>query len=392
MNREGQQPMQSARLDPGAVAMIAPLSVPSGWFEWQQRAGQHQPEVPPRVGPVLIRICDPKGMPVQGAEVSFLSAFDLCCDFAVTDRQGRAVLTSGQSVGSETDAIVVEAEGFAPLLLPSPDLVAFDSAHPVTNTLVVKPLAGPVVDAPCWGIEAMQIDRASISMPLGTRRPRIGVIMAQTPGAHLARKAVDHIAIDQIIQRVCPEAQTFHATLSASPTVDETIAALGILAAQNVDLIVLNALPSKFSARLECCLGKLMERGILVLSPAPARGHRAGVWSGAAPVLCVAALGGRETKMRPCATATSTRVDLVAPGIGIRINNTLRSAGPLAAAHAAGFLLCLMQAEGLLVGRKSKATADAALQALGRWLLPVGTGARMPVWGGQDFLETADCP
>lgn len=374
--------------------MIVPGTLPAGRQEWRDTQGKAGPgkslaAVPPMRGhQVLIRVADEDGRPVAGAEVSALSDHDLHDDCAVTDAQGHAVLTVAES---GTGALLVEASGFAPLLLPGPAIVPLLPAGPVANTVTLQPFlgrgAGSVVDAPCWGVAAMQIDHATLPMPLGTRRACVGILGAAEPAAASGTISPDMQAMGQVIDRICADTDTVFQVLPAFPTLSQTLRGLADLAEAGADLILLGVLPPEISPALEACIGQLRQDGILVLSPAPESCHGAGCWSRTAPVLCVGSLRRKLRDIGPCACPATARIDLLAPGAGIRIGASLRSGTMLAAAHAAGFLVCLMQAEGLLVGRRQGTAADTLLHRLDRWIRPMAAGAGMPVWGGQDFYE-----
>lgn len=374
------------------MRMTVPATVPAGlqeWRDWPAPLATFPVQRPWRR--VLIRVMDADGAPVPGAEVSFLGDHDLHGDSARADAQGNAVLTVAPS---PADALLVEASGYAPFLQPAPDLTCLLPARPVANTVTLQPLQGrgpgAVADAPCWGVEAMQIDCATLAMPLGTRRARVAILGASEPGVASGTPSADMLAMRQIVDRICADTDTVFHALPPSPSLSQTVQALGALAEHRVDLILLAVLPSAIAPQLEDCISQLRNKGILVLSPASESFHGAGCWSRTAPVLCVGGLRRQARQLVACPRPATARVDLLAPAAGIRVGQSLRSGALLAAAHAAGFLVCLMQVEGLLVGQGRPLAADQLLRALKRWTRPVGTGAGMPVWGGQDFYEIVE--
>jgi hypothetical protein len=374
------------------MLMIVPATVPAGLQEWHDRpAPLATAPVPRSWRRVLIRVVDADGAPVPGAEVSFLGDHDLHGDSARADAQGHAVLTVAPS---DADALLVEASGYAPFLQPAPDTVCLLPGRPVANTVTLQPVwgrgPGALADAPCWGVEAMQIDCATLGMPLGTRRARVGILGTSEPGSAAGTPSADMLAIHEIIERICTDTDTVFHALPPSPSLSQTVHALGALAERGTDLILLTVLPSAIAPQLEDCMGQLRRKGILVLSPASESCHGAGCWSRTAPVLCVGSLRRQARQIAACPRPAAARVDLLAPGAGIRVGQSLRSGALLAAAHAAGFLVCVMQVEGLLVGQGRRPVADQLLPTLNRWTRPVGTGAGMPVWGGQDFYEIAE--
>lgn len=401
MERQGNSPARqqpsdlslTLSADAGEMWMNVPATLPAGRQEWRDRQAQTMATGLPRPGyRALIRVLEAKGLPVPAAEVSFLSERELYSDCARTDAQGNAVLTVAPCGG---DALLVEAAGFASCLLSAPDLVALLPAAPVANTVTLRPLrdhgAGSVVDAPCWGLEAMQIDGATLAMPLGTRRARVAIVGAADPGTAPGTASPDMLAICQIVDRICVDTDTVCHALPSSPSLSQTIAALGALAESGVDLIVLAVLPTGIAPQLEHCIGQLRRKGILVLSPAPDSCRGAGCWSRTAPVLCVGALRRRARKIEPCPLPDLARVDLLAPGAGILVGASLRSGAMLAAAHVAGFLVCLMQVEGLLVGRRQRPVVEALLCRLDRRIRPVASSrVGIPVWGGQEFHAIAE--
>lgn len=377
---------QSRHADVPGNGVVVHRTLPAAFYEWL--AMPHGPDKGHSLAQskCQITVLDEDGQPVIGAEVLFASADELSRDCARTDKAGRAILSIAPSRGQTSDAIIIDAEGFLPRVICQPKLTLLDDqSKPIANTVTLKRIVTPTIEGSCWAQEAMQLDKATIAAPLGSRAPHVGVICASLPYIESPEVA----AAQEILQRSGAEIFVSSLTLSPRPSISETLCALEALVLKGADIIVLGISPKNVNRALEDRIDRLRAEGIFVIVPYERQTASAESWSTNAKIITVSALGRTREGYSSSSCPTDRRNHFCAPGVSIRVGHSLRSGAFLAATQMAGFLACLLLTEGLLRPAKAKHRESAALEALSRSSMPVsGAGSqlgRMPIWGGVDF-------
>lgn len=381
---------QSRSADHVDEPVLIHRTLPAAVGDWMAR-----PRFPARVSArdrfdCQIVVTDRTGCPVVGAEVMFASDEAIHGDCARTDKAGRVILSVAVAREPLGDALIIDAPGFLPLIINQPRLAPLTGQMgQIANTVTLDRSVSATVDDICWAIEAMQLDRATLSAPLGSRAPHVGVICASLPGQPASASAPDLRAAQEILQRMGTEVKVTPLALSSRPSVSEVMAALEVMATLAVDLIVLGVSPRSVNATLERQLESLRQAGILVLVPTDDPATLRKSWSDQAEIVSVGALALTSSGFSALALPATAHLQLTAPGVSIRIGHSLRSGAFLAAVHLAGFLSCLLLSEGLTRPALARIRVGRVLKALARSSTPVVPGqsdsGRMPIWGGVDF-------
>ena len=367
---------------------------------------------------------------VPGAEVTYRTTHMIQTDIAVTDQNGRALLTVPAGRGADGAELVVEAKGFWGRRILNPVLHPVVGDKALSNAVCLTALAGPAVDSVSWGLEAMGLDSVSSVSFLGQRVGRFALILAEVgcqqtgqpfvyAGADASRRASERglsettVAMARLLCEAAPEAEVTILPLPLRPTVAEAIAALDWCMEHGVDVACLCVASAARENRLQTALRRAKRAGVLVICPSgdgsaalpfPATsedvltvamvGHKGASPKGAAHV----ALNGEEGRDGFCLSNLAIRaegIDLVAPGIAVMADGLILSGSALAAVHVGGFALCLLQTDErfLRQSRSGVRLLDMTSAILGHCidlgLAPGQQGAGLPVWGMKGRARTS---
>lgn len=379
---------------------------------------------------VELVVYGPDRQVVAGAEVTYINTQMIQSDIAVTDQNGRALLTVPAGCGAEAAELVVEAKGYWGRRILSPVLHPIAGEKALSNAVVLTTLAGPAVDSVSWGLEAMGLDTVPSVSFLGQRAGRCALILSEV-GCHQLGQPFVYSGVDALqrakvrglsettaalaglLCEAAPEAEVTIIPLPLRPTVAEAIAALDWCMEHGVDVACLCVASAAWDDCLQAALRRAKRAGVLVICPAgdgsaalsfpaacedvltvAAVGHKAASPKGSAHV----ALNGVEGRDGFCLSNLAIRtdgIDLVAPGIAVVADDLILSGSALAAVHVTGFALCLLHADERLQrqarsGVRLLDTTSAILaHCLDLCFAPGQQGAGMPVWGMKGRAHTA---
>ncbi len=378
--------------------------------------------------PVEVVVSGPEGRVISGAEVTYIGADMTQTDVAVTDRNGRAVLSVPDGPAPDGVQLLVEAKGHWGRRIPQPFLHPVTHGPVLSNTVCLSALEGPAIDSLSWGLEAMGLSAVSSLSFLGQRFGKSALILTEF-GCHPMGQPIvfcdsegplietrrgfsePTMAMVRLLWDAAPEAEVTVIPLSLVPTVAEAIAALDWCISHGIDVACLCVASGAWDDRLHAALKRARRAGVLVICPTgdgfgsipfpaacedvlgvAALGHRAACPKGSAH----AALNGLEGRDGFCLSSLAARgdgVDLVAPGIAVVADDRIQSGSALAAVHVMGFALCLLHSEETMHRtprsgvRLLDLTSSILAHCMDLGFAPDQQGAGMPVWGMKGLLR-----
>lgn len=387
---------------------------------------------------VDIRVTDPAGRPISGADVTYLNGAVDSGDIQRTDRRGRAILTIQPRSDTGADRLIVEASGCWGLQLDRPALHPVTSSMSLCNTVVLKPMSLPAIDSPCWGQEAMRLDAAPQCSELGSAPVRVVVVSCHpiagpgsgfwadpfvfVPEAEARRGWARSIpeppqtamtetfsqALATVVATAAPGVLVDRLFLPRAARVSDLVLALDHCLRTKVDIVCLCLSAPCINDALLHTLRLARASGLVIVAPAGDEAGPVNPIAGSDPVLGVAALGNASAvpKTSPhfrlmashatrgyapmVGAAKGAGINLIAPGIAVLPRQDAMSGTALAAAYATGFLARMLQASPGILGMPRSAIRATALEAMLMQSCvdcgvggPSVQGAGLPVWGSK---------